>query len=157
VKRKTISKRMRAKLLEIKQQLRRRMHEPVAQTGQWLRSVVQGYFNYHAIPDNWDALLGFRDGCVRHWMHSLRRRGQKRRITWKKLLGPVARWIPRPKVLHPYPPVRFHAETHSPTHGKMVWDGIVKENAIEATSIWTRERWYWKIKREYWFRGHLKK
>ena len=52
--------------------------------------------------------------------------------------------------------VRFHAETHSPTHGKMVWDGIVKDNAIEATSIWTRERWYWKIRKEYWFRGQLK-
>ena len=52
--------------------------------------------------------------------------------------------------------VRFHAETHSPTHGKMVWDGIVKDNAIEATSIWTRERWYWKIKKEYWFRGQMK-
>lgn len=50
--------------------------------------------------------------------------------------------------------VRFHAETHSPTHGTMVWDGIVKDNAIEATSVWTRERWYWKIKKEYWFRGH---
>jgi hypothetical protein len=53
--------------------------------------------------------------------------------------------------------IRFHAETHSPTHGTMVWDGIVKDNAIEATSIWTRERWYWKIKREYWYRGQLKK
>ena len=52
--------------------------------------------------------------------------------------------------------VRFHAETHSPTHGTMVWNGIVKDNAIEATSIWTRERWYWKIKREYWFRGQMK-
>ena len=56
VKRKTISKRMRAKLLEIKQQLRQRMHEPVAQTGEWLRSVVQGYFNYHAVPGNTDSL-----------------------------------------------------------------------------------------------------
>jgi hypothetical protein len=53
--------------------------------------------------------------------------------------------------------VRFHAETHSPTHGKMVWDGNVKDNAIEATSIWTRERWYWNIKKEYWFRGQMKK
>ena len=52
--------------------------------------------------------------------------------------------------------VRFHAETHSPTHGTMVWDGTVKDNVIEATSIWTRERWYWKIKREYWFRGAQK-
>jgi hypothetical protein len=53
--------------------------------------------------------------------------------------------------------IRFHAETHSPTHGTMIWDGIVKDNAIEATSIWTRERWYWKIKKEYWFRGQRKK
>jgi len=51
---------MRAKLLEIKQQLRRRMHEPVAQTGQWLRSIVQGYFNYHAVPGNTDSLSAFR-------------------------------------------------------------------------------------------------
>lgn len=53
--------------------------------------------------------------------------------------------------------VRFHAETHSPTHGTMIWDGIVKDDAIEATSIWNRERWYWKIKREYWYRGQMKK
>jgi hypothetical protein len=53
--------------------------------------------------------------------------------------------------------VRFHAETHSPTHGTMVWDGIVKDNAIEATSIWTRERWYWNIKKEYWFKGQMRK
>jgi len=53
--------------------------------------------------------------------------------------------------------IRFHTETHSPTHGTMVWDGTVKDNAIEATSDWTRERWYWKIKREYWYRGQLKK
>jgi len=53
--------------------------------------------------------------------------------------------------------IRFHTETHSPTHGTMVWDGTVKDNAIEATSDWNRERWYWKIKKEYWYRGQLKK
>ena len=52
--------------------------------------------------------------------------------------------------------IHFHAETHSPTHGTMIWDGTVKDNAIEATSIWTRERWYWNIKREYWYKGQLK-
>jgi hypothetical protein len=52
--------------------------------------------------------------------------------------------------------IRFHAETHSTTHGTMIWDGTVKDNAIEATSLWTRERWYWKIKREYWYKGQLK-
>src|SRR5512134_605521 len=52
--------------------------------------------------------------------------------------------------------IRFHTETRSPTHGKMVWSGTVKDNTIEATSVWTRERWYWKIKKEYWYRGQLK-
>lgn len=50
--------------------------------------------------------------------------------------------------------VRFHAETHSPTHGTMVWDGIVRGDAIEATNVWTRKRWYWSIKKEYWYKGH---
>lgn len=53
--------------------------------------------------------------------------------------------------------VRFHAETHSPTHGTMVWDGIVRGDAIEATNRWTRERWYWRIKKEYWYSGQLKR
>lgn len=52
--------------------------------------------------------------------------------------------------------IRFHTETHSPTHGTMVWVGTIKENSIEATSVWTRERWYWNIKKEYWYRGQLK-
>lgn len=53
--------------------------------------------------------------------------------------------------------IRFHAETRSPTHGTMVWDGIVRGDAIEGAYIWTRERWYWNIKREYWYKGHLEK
>jgi len=83
-KRKTISKRMRAKLLEIKQQLRRRMHEPVAQTGQWLRSVVQGYFNYHAVPGNIDSLSAFRYRVIRLWRSMLIHRGQKHNLTWER-------------------------------------------------------------------------
>lgn len=53
--------------------------------------------------------------------------------------------------------VRFHAETYSPTNGNMVWDGIVRGDTIEATNTWTRDRWYWKTKKEYWYRGELKK
>src|SRR5215469_12904572 len=82
VKRKTIGKRMRAKLLEIKQQLRRRMHEPVARTGPWLRSIVQGYFNYHAVPGNLDSLSAFRNRVTRLWRNVLIRRGQKHHLTW---------------------------------------------------------------------------
>src|SRR4030066_616904 len=53
--------------------------------------------------------------------------------------------------------IRFHAQTVSPTHGTMLWDGLVRGDAIEATSLWTRDRWYWKMKKEYWYRGQLKK
>lgn len=109
VKRKTISKRMRAKLLEIKQQLRRRMHEPVAQTGQWLRSAVQGYFNYHAVPGNIDSLSAFRYRVIRLWRSMLIHRGQKHNLTWDRMRKLADRWIPRPRVLHPYPRARFDA------------------------------------------------
>ena len=109
VKRKTIGKRMRAKLLEIKQQLRRRMHEPVAHTGQWLRPVVQGYFNYHAVPGNIDSLSAFRYGVIRLWRSMLTHRGQKHNLTWERMRKLADRWIPQPRVLHPYPRVRFDA------------------------------------------------
>jgi group II intron reverse transcriptase/maturase len=82
VRRTTIRKRMRKKLQEIKQQLRQRMHDPVPQTGEWLRSVVQGYFNYYAVPGNLDSLGVFRDRLLRLWGQSLRGRSQKSRPTW---------------------------------------------------------------------------
>ena len=79
LKRKTIAKRMRAKLQEIKQELRRRMHDPVEQTGKWLKSVMQGYFNYHAVPGNLGRLKVFHRRVQRLWRWALRRRGQPHR------------------------------------------------------------------------------
>src|ERR1700740_2848634 len=79
VRRKTIRKRMRAKLREIKQQLRKRMHDPVRQTGQWLMWVVQAHFNYYAVPGNLASLGVFRDRLIGQWWRTLRRRSQKRR------------------------------------------------------------------------------
>jgi RNA-directed DNA polymerase len=111
VKRKTIGKRMRAKLEEIKTELQVRMHEPIAQTGKWLKSVVQGYFNYHAVPDNTDSLRVFRFRVTRLWRQVLIRRGQKHHLNWARMRRLEARWLPVPRVLHPYPGVRFSA-TH---------------------------------------------
>ena len=111
VLRQTIGKRMRAKLQEIKQQLRRRMHDPVTQTGKWLQSVVQGYFNYHAVPGNLVRLGVFRERVTRFWRRTLRRRGQRRRMNWARFHPLAERWLPRPRVLHPYPEQRF-AATH---------------------------------------------
>ena len=111
LKRKTIAKRLRAKLREIKQELRRRMHDPVLQTGKWLRSVVQGYFNYHAVPGNMQRLNVFRERVTRFWRRALRRRSQKHRLTWARMHRLVEIWLPRPHALHPYPNARF-AATH---------------------------------------------
>jgi group II intron reverse transcriptase/maturase len=112
LKRETIAKRMVAKLKETKQQLRQRMHDPVKQTGQWLRSVVQGYFNYHAVPGNVSRMSLFRYRVTRLWRWALRRRGQQHRPKWAQIGRLVDRWLPTPRVLHPYPSMRF-AANHS--------------------------------------------
>jgi RNA-directed DNA polymerase len=107
--RKTIGKRMRAKLQQIKVQLRARMHAPVAQTGEWLRSVVQGYFNYHAVPGNLDSLGVFRERVTRLWRRTLLCRSQTHRLPWTRMHRLAVRWLPQPRVLHPYPEFRFAA------------------------------------------------
>jgi RNA-directed DNA polymerase len=111
VRRKTIRKRMRAKLREIKQQLRQRMHDPVRQTGQWLKSIVQGHFNYYAVPGNLKSLGVFRNRVVALWWRALRRRSQQHRINWTRTLVLATSWLPQSRTLHPFPDVRF-AATH---------------------------------------------
>ena len=83
--------------------------EPVAMTGRWLRAVVQGYFNYHAVPGNMDRLNSFRAQVIWRWYRALRRRGQRRRLTWARFLRVVDAWIPSARILHPHPNVRFDA------------------------------------------------
>ena len=109
VRRTTIRKRMRAKLRQSKQELRTRMHDPVPQTGEWLKAVVQGYFNYYAVPGNLDSLAVFRDRLLGLWWRTLRRRSQKHRLSWNRMLTLGQRWLPAPRVLHPYPAARFAA------------------------------------------------
>jgi RNA-directed DNA polymerase len=111
VRRKTIGKRMRGKLRRIKTELHKRMHDPLSQTGQWLKSIVQGHFNYYAVPGNTASLSLFRHRLLVHWWHSVRRRSQKHRIPWTRMLDLATRWLPAPNVLHPYPDARF-AATH---------------------------------------------
>jgi group II intron reverse transcriptase/maturase len=109
VKRRTIRKRMRTKLREIKQQLQQRMHDPVAQTGEWLKSVVKGYFNYHAVPGNTGSLRVYRVRVIRLWRRVLLRRSQKHRLNWARMHRLAERWVPKPRPLHPYPERRFAA------------------------------------------------
>jgi group II intron reverse transcriptase/maturase len=110
VKRQTTTKRLRAKLQEVKRTLLRQRHRPIPEQGSWLRRVVQGWFNYHATPGNSAALEAFRTQAARGWLHALRRRSQRHRMPWERFGKLVIRWLPRPRILHPYPNDRFYAK-----------------------------------------------
>jgi len=107
VRRKTTAKRLRAKLQAIKPKLAARRHELVPETGKWLKSVVQGYFNYHAVPGNLDSLGVFRERLSRLWRQQLLRRSHKHRLSWERMHRLLERWLPRPRLLHPLPELRF--------------------------------------------------
>jgi len=111
LKRKSRRDRMRAKLRAIKDELRRRMHDPIQQQGHWLRQVVRGYFAYHAVPTNIASLSAFRQHVVDLWRRALTRRSQKDRTTWCRIAVLAAEFLPAPRILHPWPDARF-AVTH---------------------------------------------
>jgi RNA-directed DNA polymerase len=111
VRRQTVKKRLRSKLQAVKQELRKRWHERIADTGKWLRSVVQGYFNYHAVPGNFATLQTYRREVARSWLQALRRRSQKHRLTWGRFAKIADQYLPKPRILHPLPEVRYDA-TH---------------------------------------------
>ena len=106
-----ISKRMRAKLRAIKDGLQRRMHRPVAETGRWLESVVSGWLRYYAVPRTYPWLHEFRRRVMCQWWWTLRRRGDKRKTTWPQVYRLAARWLPLPRILHPYPSQRLSVTT----------------------------------------------
>lgn len=110
VKRKTVGKRLTAKLRDTAAKLRRRMNDPIEQTGDWLQQVVRGYFNYHAVPGNLRRLYAFRRETARYWLHTLRRRSQRNRWTQERFEVLTKHYLPYPKVLHPYPLDRFCAK-----------------------------------------------
>ncbi len=105
--RKTRGDRMRAKLRQLKGEFRRRMHDPIPEQGKWLKQVVQGYFAYHAVPTNFRALSAFRHHVRELWMRTLRRRSQKDRTSWERMTRIADTWLPRPRILHPWPDQRF--------------------------------------------------
>jgi len=108
--RRTIGKRMAAKLKDIGQKLQQRRHEDNREMGKWLVAVVRGYFQYHAVPENEQRMRAFRSDVLRLWLRQLRRRSQRSRWTWKSFLERLGNLLPPVKVLHPWPPERFAAK-----------------------------------------------
>ncbi len=109
--RKTRRDRMLAKLKMLKEQMRRRMHEPIPVQGKWLCHVVRGYFNYHAVPMNGRALSVFRVEVAKRWRRVLNQRSQKGDLSWEKMKKLIDDWLPKPRIIHPWPDKRF-AVTH---------------------------------------------
>jgi hypothetical protein len=98
---------VKARLLAIGEGLRRRLHLTVDEQGNWLRQVVRGFFAYHAVPTNSKTLVAFRYHVIQLWLRTLRRRGQKDRTTWRRITELTERWLPKPRITHPWPDARF--------------------------------------------------
>ena len=107
LQRKTRGDRMRAKLQDIKAELRHRMHWPIPEQGEWLRQVVTGHFAYYAVPTNIRALTAFRLCVTNLWRRTLERRSQRSRLVWERTAKLSDDWLPRPRILHPWPDRRF--------------------------------------------------
>jgi RNA-directed DNA polymerase len=107
VLRQTMRRRWQAKLKEIKEQLRQRMHEPIPEMGRYLRSVVAGHMRYYAVPMNAVPVSNFRLAVSWIWRRVLRRRSQKARLPWTRMKRYVTRWLPQVRICHPYPWERF--------------------------------------------------
>lgn len=111
IKRITVAKRMRAKLRQVNEQLKRRMHQPIPVQGRWLAQVVRGHMAYYAVPGNTDKVAAFRHHVTRLWLKALRRRSQRARVNWDRMARLRTRWLPDIRQMHPFPQQRLAART----------------------------------------------
>jgi RNA-directed DNA polymerase len=108
IHRKTITKRLRTKIKEVREALFRNRHKPTSEQGSWLKAVTQGHFNYYGVPGNRKALDTFRTQIQRSWIQALRRRSHKARsLTWERMKKLISTWLPTARVIHPYPNQRL--------------------------------------------------
>lgn len=111
VQRRTMRKRMAAKLHEVKAEMQKRRHQPIPDQGRWLAAVLRGHYAYYGVPTNYYALDAFRSSVARHWYRSLRRRSQRRCLDWNRMRRLVTRWLPSATIVHPWPKQRFRVST----------------------------------------------
>jgi RNA-directed DNA polymerase len=112
VRRHTMAKKAKAKLAAIAVTLRRRIHWPIAEVGKWLQAVLKGHYNYYGVPRNYPAMNAFRHHVLKRWRKALRRRSDKKhRITWEYMTRIAQKWLPNPKIVHPYPNQRLCVRT----------------------------------------------
>jgi RNA-directed DNA polymerase len=103
--------RLTAKVHEITLELRRRLHEPTVSQDKWLRAVLRGHYAYYGVPTNIEALDMFRTEVTHRWFKSLGRRSQRRRLNWTRMDRLAQQWLPRARIVHPWPQQRFAVRT----------------------------------------------
>jgi hypothetical protein len=112
VLRKTMTKKVRAKLKALSEELRKRINHRIAEVGQWLRTVLLGHYRYYGVPRNYRSLHAFRRDVIERWRKVLRRRSDKKnKVTWNRMQQLADRWLPVPRIVHPYPNERFSVRT----------------------------------------------
>jgi hypothetical protein len=111
VVRRTMRTRLRNKLRAVKAELRRRMHDPIPEVGQWLHSVVEGHANYYGVPNNGESVLAFRDQVTFLWHRALSKRSQAGYVRWQRMFRLAQRWLPYPRIRHPWPEERLCVTT----------------------------------------------
>jgi RNA-directed DNA polymerase len=102
-----MAKRMRTKLREIKEQLMATRHVGIDGQGKWLAQVLRGWMAYYAVPMSGSAISAFRHHLIERWHGALMRRSQRRRLTWTRMKTIADRYLPFPRILHPWPEKRF--------------------------------------------------
>jgi RNA-directed DNA polymerase len=107
VLRKTIRKRMTAKLKEVKANLKACMHDPVPVVGKWLASVLRGHYQYYGVPRNSYSMSAFRTAVVRLWYQAISRRSQNGKMPWQRMSRLAKIWLPTVRITHPYPEQRL--------------------------------------------------
>ena len=103
----TMRKRLAAKLREVKDAFRWRWHDPVPVVGKWLASIIRGHMQYYAVPLNFDAIAAFHHGVVCLWKRGLGRRSHKAKVPWEQMRRIAQRFLPRPRIVHPWPDERL--------------------------------------------------
>jgi RNA-directed DNA polymerase len=111
VLRQTMRRRWQAKLKEIKEELRQRMHKSIPEMGKYLRSVIAGHMRYYAVPMNAVSVSNFRLAVSWIWSRVLKRRSQRTHMPWQRMKRHVARWLPQIRICHPFPWDRFGVTT----------------------------------------------
>lgn len=103
VKRQTSRKKVRSKLKEIKQELRKRINLSVPDVGGYLEQVLKGHYRYFGVPGNWRSLCTIRYEVFRLWWRTLKRRSQRDNMSWERMSRLARRWLPTPEICRAYP------------------------------------------------------